>query len=995
MFECYVSAFAPGLPPPGQAIQDCAKLLASAHPGKSERWLIEYVQGHVLYSRGGFFLSLPLNGKQVIYNVLSGHIWARPDLIGPRLAKVAVVGKRPGLEEMTHLANFVGPSGKLLRQVLKDKGIPETEQDSFYVTNLIKWYEPAVDNIPPEWRAVAVPILFQELAIVKPDYILALGLEAAQVVLGQRISLKLASNKVHTIQLPVGDGTKEVLVFVTRHPAQVCRSPEALPLLQSELELFCSKLADRKPVIVNDQVQIDVIATEEDLERVRKEVMSLPPVRRVSVDLEWNQAFPCQKGAYVRTAQIAWKPYHAAVIVVRRQGGAEVRPGWQEKCARVLKEILLDPQTQVIGAHISADYPWLKHLGIDLLAGRKIVPDDAKDPVYPGIFDIAVAEHAMNEVGPFDLESLAIGRCGFRPWSQDLERWISAHIAELGIKVKELPGYGSCPDEVLYPYAGLDAAATWMTADAQQQALRRGDRFGNECMTPFLRSMRALAALIEIHDVGIKIDRQQVDRLTASYMQVGQTLLEELRSKANWPAFNPRSHPQSVELLFGEKYNNKLDKEGNPVRLRPEGAISLALQPVLTTSGDVWTGAPTDRPSTNKEVCGLLAPQHPIAKLLQDCRFIDHILKSVLRRPSEDKIASDGSWAYDGGIGSFICDDGRVHSTFAPLQETGRSSSSRPPLQNIAKQREAVYQQIAGPMYVAPLRSIFTAEPGYVLVEADICSAELVCLAVAATDNLLLEHCRRSALPDNDPDYYDIHSNIAVMAFGLNCPPTKKGLASIGASRLRTAAKSVVYGGWYGRGLQAIARQCQQEGNQITEEETKQILDALFTTYPLSYTFMQKVRKRVTDPRWLRNCWGRVRRFPETDDPATISQYEREARSFVPQSMVADAMNVALYNLYYHPRRQELGYRIVSQIHDACLLEVPVKALDIVYHEVLPECMCRNVRLRACDLDGVPYPDRPEYNFDIDRGVFIRWGVPLTVDQCKSLGIDVSYAKKG
>lgn len=111
------------------------------------------------------------------------------------------------------------------------------------------------------------------------------------------------------------------------------------------------------------------------------------------------------------------------------------------------------------------------------------------------------------------------------------------------------------------------------------------------------------------------------------------------------------------------------------------------------------------------------------------------------------------------------------------------------------------------------------------------------------------------------------------------------------------------------------------------------------------------------------------------------------------QSMVADAVSTALYYLKTHPRKAELGYKIVLQIHDAIVLEVPLRSLDVVYKEIMPYCMVEKVSFRACDLNGIPYTDSPVYRFGIDRDVATRWGVTLTSDECAELGIATEYGK--
>ena len=124
-----------------------------------------------------------------------------------------------------------------------------------------------------------------------------------------------------------------------------------------------------------------------------------------------------------------------------------------------------------------------------------------------------------------------------------------------------------------------------------------------------------------------------------------------------------------------------------------------------------------------------------------------------------------------------------------------------------------------------------------------------------------------------------------------------------------------------------------------------------------------------------------------------MGELERQFLNFPMQSLVADCISEALYWLYMHPRKAELGYKIVLQIHDAIVLEVPARSVDAVYNEILPECMIDNVSFQSCDLDGVPYSDSPIYRFGLDQEVFTRWGVPLTLEECDTLGINHKYAE--
>jgi len=921
-------------------------------------------------------ITLKYKGTTATCPVLGGHLWSGKS----GRSNIVIVGKNPGYTEMLQKRNFVGPSGEILRRALKQHGFADEQLDNIYVTNVIKWYSKAIQSeaFPSNWVDVGRYILFLELIELKPKFLLLLGADAVKAVLGAKYTLKSC---LHKEIKKAFCKEYETRIFAATHPAMIARNPELFSLFVSELADFAGAVLGKSIATKNSRVIIDVIRDANKLSDIISDIKREEGLIKLAVDLEWEGLFPVNQGSHVRTVQISHKPEYAAVIVLRNEKGEPCFEPSVDSAVALLKDLFSLRNLQIGGAHISADYPWLKSLGIDILEGRDTIPDDASGPDYPGIFDVALAEHAHNENAKYDLESLAISRCGFKPWSESLEKWKAARCSELGISSNKLTGYGACPDHILIPYAAMDVAATRDLMDAESAILRAGDMFtGNEVFSAFKTSTKGLAAVMHMHDVGVKVDRSQIDKLTLSYLEVLQSKLDDFRKKISWPSFNPRSYYHVAEFLFGDKFNRQADKDGSKICVRPSGAKTLGLTPIKTTKKKAWTGSPTESPSTDKEVCGILAAQDPLAGELRDIKFIDHILKSVLRLPKTDEDGDqfvtdeEGNLDYEEGIASFICDDGRIHGTFSILAETGRMRSSRPNLQNMAKSRESAYEAIAGDKYPGPIRSIFVAEPGYLLVEADFKVAEVFCLAVMSQDELLLDHCMRAMLPEDHPDYYDIHSNIAVKAFQLDCAPTKKALAEAGKSHLRVGAKAVLFGGMYGRGGEAIARQCQQEGVSLTVEDADKIMESIFSTYKTAAAYLNGLELRVEKPGWIRTYFGRVRRFHPTSDPAELGHQKRQARNFVMQSTVADAMNLTLYKLYSHNMRKQIGYRIVLQMHDACLLEVPEKHVDVVKNEIIPECVS-SVKFRPCTADGEAYGDY--YHFFSDIEVYQRWGIPL------------------
>ena len=414
---------------------------------------------------------------------------------------------------------------------------------------------------------------------------------------------------------------------------------------------------------------------------------------------------------------------------------------------------------------------------------------------------------------------------------------------------------------------------------------------------------------------------------------------------------------------------------------------------------------------------------------LRDLKFIMTVLSGVLRDPCEDEdgerlLDEDGHQEYDEGLAAAVCADGKVHTHLLQTKETGRAASARPPMQVMANRRESDYARILGtwqtgrdgnrtyrgdyqhifpePLYNHPVRSIFVADPGYVLAEADYVVAELAAIAWASGDANMIDHVRRNELPESHPDHYDIHSRQAVDAFHLTCPPTKSGLKAAGYASLRVASKNVNFGVPYGRGALAIARQCREEGVDISEADAQMLIDAYFAKYPGVKVFLEGCQVRTQPPhQWLMNFWGRRRRFIESKDKRVIGDQQRQGQNCTIQGDVADAINCAIYNFgEYRQVHPELGYRLLLQIHDALLFLVPIPELrDFVYDErdaagnivrssILRECMCDRVPVWPRRLDGTPIPVAQPYHFGVDTKVALHWGEKITTQQCAECGID-------
>lgn len=668
-------------------------------------------------------------------------------------------------------------------------------------------------------------------------------------------------------------------------------------------------------------------------------------------------------------------------------------------------------------------------------------PDHYEKCKTEGGWDTGLMAHALVEDGLFNLTDQALLYTDAPRYDVELDKWKARHCNKLKIKVGQLDGYGECPGEILYPYGNYDADVTRRIAVRHAKALDK-DAYGNNCWEAFWVSQRAVLPVFEINTEGLPVDRKLLDRLTDSYMFVEAQLQEKIEKEFGWEGLNLNSTDQIRELLFGKKYA-KRDDNGKLCPQSPAGAELIACVPAITTGKrpKEWRvvmeeGSTRDyTPSTNKQALGILLQEAeqmrcwdedlkkfvkknkgPQIQMIRDFRFIKQVLKSVLRVPirndEEDdsgdpwETNEDGDYVYEAGLPSLICDDNRVRTSISQVKETGRWSSSRPPLQNLSKRREPDYKRILGESYECPLRSIFYAgnakdkygRPKYVLVEADYVGAELFGMAIMSGDRLMIDHARRNQLPEDHPDFYDIHSNIAVLAFGFKCEPTKRGLDSIDKLYMRIVAKSVVFGVAYGRGAKAIALAAREEGVTVSVEEAQRVIDTIFMLYPDLVPFFEecKARAATTDPEnpsplWICGPFGRFRRFPITSEREVIGELERQAMNFPIQGMIADAVSRAVDHLQTYRDQEKMGFRMLLQVHDALLFLVPCPEVPKFIDHVLPKCMSEMVPIYPCDLDGTPNGTGP-YHLSTDNEISHHWGVHMYPNECWERDIPERYA---
>jgi DNA polymerase-1 len=236
----------------------------------------------------------------------------------------------------------------------------------------------------------------------------------------------------------------------------------------------------------------------------------------------------------------------------------------------------------------------------------------------------------------------------------------------------------------------------------------------------------------------------------------------------------------------------------------------------------------------------------------------------------------------------------RVHTTFmAAATATGRLSSVNPNLQNIPIRTELGRE----------IRAAFISAPGTQLLSADYSQIELRLLAHFSGDPLLVR-----AYQNNE----DIHTLTASEVFGVPAAQMDK--------QTRNRAKAVNFGIVYGISPFGLAAQLG-----IPQAEARAYIDRYFARYAGVHAFIEKTLEQTRREGCVRTLFGRVRPIPdiESRNPNQRGFAERTAINTPLQGTAADLIKLAMIAIDRQLTERALKTRMVLQVHDELLFEVP------------------------------------------------------------------------
>ena len=345
---------------------------------------------------------------------------------------------------------------------------------------------------------------------------------------------------------------------------------------------------------------------------------------------------------------------------------------------------------------------------------------------------------------------------------------------------------------------------------------------------------------------------------------------------------------QEAHTLAGQPFNL-----GSPKQIGEIFFSKLGLPVVKKTA----TGAP----STDEEVLEKLAEDYPLP-----AKILEHRSLSKLKGTYTDKLAQLA-----------LPRTGRVHTHYAQaVAVTGRLSSNDPNLQNIPIRTPEGRR----------VREAFVAAPGCVIASADYSQIELRIMAHISGDEALLRAFNEGL---------DVHRATAAEVFGVSLEQV--------SSEQRRYAKVINFGLIYGMSSFGLARALG-----IETKAAAAYIDKYFQRYPGVKQYMDETRLSAKSRGYVETVFGRRLYLPEINSPngPRRSGAERAAINAPMQGTAADLIKLSMVQVQHALDAQQRASKVIMQVHDELVLEVPEAEVDWVRTEV-PRLMASVAQLRV------------------------------------------------
>jgi len=520
------------------------------------------------------------------------------------------------------------------------------------------------------------------------------------------------------------------------------------------------------------------------------------------------------------------------------------------------------------------------HIGLENI--RQLPLEQVMDKLKPIMEDTRLAKIAQN--GKYDIEILA-GQ-GVEVKNLTFDTMIAAYLLgekSIGLKALAFSRLGI----EMTPISDLIGAGAKQTCISQAEIERTGDY---ACADADMTRRLAEIFGAELHQKGLwqlfaEVEMPLVPALIHMEMN-GVAIDSELLGQMS------RRLGERLLGLEKEIYENAGHKFNinSPQQLGPILFDELKLPPAAKTKSGYSTSAP----------------------VLESLRSVHPIIEPIIEYRQLSKLKS----TYIDALPALINPrTKRLHTSFNQTRTaTGRLSSSDPNLQNIPVRGEQGRE----------IRQAFIAPPGCYLLSADYSQIDLRVLAHLSQDPALLETFQKDG---------DIHTATAVRLFGVAEDEV--------TADMRRLAKTVNFGVIYGMSGYGL-----EQATELSREEANEFITAYFEKYPMVKEYLESTKKLARESGYVQTILDRRRTIPEinSSNRNLREAAERMAINMPVQGTSADIIKVAMVRLDEEMIKRHLKSKLLLQVHDELIFEVPEDELEEM-KKLVPHIMSTSLKL--------------------------------------------------
>ena len=385
------------------------------------------------------------------------------------------------------------------------------------------------------------------------------------------------------------------------------------------------------------------------------------------------------------------------------------------------------------------------------------------------------------------------------------------------------------PIKTAYLYAARDPLITWELYEFQKQYLNPENDELSSCYDAFINNeMPLLPIMADTEDFGIALDMDTQSRLKAKY----EAKLREIEAKISdimKPLESKIAEYRTGQLKSGQK-GVKLDE---PINLTSPAQVAVLLYDIM----GIKNPSKKEERGTGEKILEKLKDPTGLVACILELRGLKKLLGTYIDKMPDVRNKKTG----------------KVHCHFNQYGTvTGRMSSNEPNMQNIPARGES-----------SEIRTMFVADPGYVLISCDYSQQEPRILAHVSGDEHLINAYKEGK---------DLYAQMASLAFHKTYEECLEhfpdGSLNKEGKKLRGRMKAIVLGVMYSKEAPSIA-----EDLKISIDEAKNLYNTFFKNFPKVKQYLDNTQQFARDNGFVKTIWGRKRRLPDMMLPAYEISY--------------------------------------------------------------------------------------------------------------------------